>query len=288
VSEQISISAGQMATAMTDVSHGAEQQVRQLRTVDEALQAIREVATAVRAASAEVTQLAESIEGTAQDKRVEIGRAVGILVTVKTTVEHAATEVAALNTTLGDINHFVNTVAQIADQTNLLALNAAIEAARAGDAGRGFAVVADEIRALAEESQRAADDIVRLTTSVTDRATASATAMASSASRVGEIENVSREIDHALLTIVGSAERTRIAAAGVSNAAESNEHAVSAAAASLEAIARTAEGHATAAQEVSASTQEQSAACEEMTSASGVLLHGSNQLRELVGGLVKA
>ncbi len=156
VSEQISLSAGQMATAMTAVSYGAEQQVQQLRTVDDALQAIREVATAVRAASAEVTQLAESIEGTAQAKRSEIGRAVGILVKVKTTVEHAATEVSALSTTLGDVNRFVNTVAQIADQTNLLALNAAIEAARAGDAGRGFAVVADEIRALAEESQRAA------------------------------------------------------------------------------------------------------------------------------------
>jgi methyl-accepting chemotaxis protein len=57
------------------------------------------------------------------------------------------------------------------------------------------------------------------------------------------------------------------------------------AATSLELIARTAEGHATAAEEVNASTQQQSAACEQMTSASNVLLAGSTQLRELVGGL---
>jgi methyl-accepting chemotaxis protein len=60
---------------------------------------------------------------------------------------------------------------------------------------------------------------------------------------------------------------------------------VTSAANSLELIAKTAEGHATAAEEVNASTQQQSAACEQMTSASNVLLSGSTQLRELVGGL---
>lgn len=285
VSEQISLSASQMAHAMTEVSHGADAQVQQLRSVDETLQAIREAADGVKQRSTEVTDLARSIEGAAQSKRVEIDRALGILVDVKTSVDHAAGEIRALNATVTDINRFVASVGQIADQTNLLALNAAIEAARAGEAGRGFAVVADEVRKLAEQSQQAADDIVQMTGRVTARVTTSARAMETSAGRVSEIERVSRDIDTALRAITDAAERTRVAAVGVSGAAQANSFAVVSAATSLESIAKTAESHAAAAEQVNASTQQQSAACEQMTSASNVLLAGSTQLRELVGGL---
>jgi methyl-accepting chemotaxis protein len=184
-----------------------------------------------------------------------------------------------------EIGRFVASVGQIADQTNLLSLNAAIEAARPGEAGRGFAVVADEVRKLAEQSQQAADDIVQMTGRVTSRVTSSARAMEASAGRVMEIERVSRDIDSALRAITDAAERTRIAAVGVSGAAEAKSFAVMSAALSLESIAKTAEGHAAAAEQVNASTQQQSAACEQKTSASNVLLAGSTQLRELVGGL---
>jgi methyl-accepting chemotaxis protein len=232
-----------------------------------------------------VNALAHAIEESADAKRAEIERAMGILVDVRSTVQRAAGEVATLNKTAADINNFVGSVSQIAEQTNLLALNAAIEAARAGAAGRGFAVVADEVRKLAEQAQGAARDIVQLTQVVSARVTSTAQAMELGVGRVGEIERVSRDIDTALTTIVEAAERTRVAAGHVTTAAEENAQAVQRAVGGIAQIARTAEGHAAAAEEVSASAQEQSAACEEMNSASAELLDGSQTLRGLVRGL---
>ena len=285
VSEQISQSASQMATAMADVTTGADQQVDQLRAVDGSLQAIRHAANGVLSGAKEVNDLAQSIEAAGLAKRIEIERTLGILVDVKSTVQRAAVEVAALNTTTEDINRFVSMVSKIAEQTNLLALNAAIEAARAGHAGRGFAVVAEEVRKLAEQAQGAADDIVRMTGVVTARVTSTSEAMELGASRVAEIEHVSRDVDQALSTITEAAARTRVAADAVTGAAQANAQAVSEAASGIVSISKTAEGHAATAQEVSASTEEQSAACEQMSSASTHLQDGSLLLRELVKGL---
>ena len=285
VTEQISASATQMASSMTEVSSGAESQVRQLKSVDEALRSIRSNADEMRAGSGEVTNLAGAIGESARARRVEIERALAILGSVRNTVQDAAREVVALNSTAEDINRFVATVSRIAEQTDLLALNAAIEAARAGNAGRGFAVVADEVRKLAEQAQVAAEDVVQLTQLVTARVGSTTRAMEAGVANVGEIETVSRNIDSALDAITSAAERTRTAAGDVAMRAERNAAIVATAAEGVQSIARTAEGHAAAAQQVSAATQEQSAACEQMSSASTQLMHGSEQLRELVGTL---
>jgi len=285
VTEQISASATQMASSMTEVSSGAESQVRQLKSVDEALRSIRSNADEMRAGSGEVTNLAGAIGESARARRTEIERALGILGAVRNTVQDAAKEVVALNSTAEDINRFVATVSRIAEQTDLLALNAAIEAARAGNAGRGFAVVADEVRKLAEQAQLAAEDVVQLTQVVTARVSSTTRAMEAGVANVSEIETVSRNIDSALDAITSAAERTRAAAGDVAMRAERNAAIVATAAEGVQSIARTAEGHAAAAQQVSAATQEQSAACEQMSSASTQLRHGSEQLRELVGAL---
>ena len=67
--------------------------------------------------------------------------------------------VAGLSGQAAQIGDVVGLIQGIAGQTNLLALNATIEAARAGVAGKGFAVVASEVKALAEQTARATDQI---------------------------------------------------------------------------------------------------------------------------------
>ena len=284
-SKQISASAGEVAHAVEEVSHGAESQVAQLRQVNEALDGIRTRGDNLVGGAQEVHGLASAIEAEAEAKRLEVERALKILFDVRSIVQQAAGEVRELNTTAGDINKFVVSVSRIAEQTNLLSLNAAIEAARAGEAGRGFAVVAGEVRKLADQTQAAADDVVKLMESVTTRVLATSKAMEQGVVQVGEIERVSRDLDSALSTILAAAQRTREAAATVTAAAGENARAVDSAASNLGLVSRTAESHATSALQVSASTEEQSAACEQMSMASTQLFHGSHALLDLVGEL---
>jgi len=86
-------------------------------------------------------------------------RAVSVSDKAATDVESTLASMHLLSDTSRKIGEIVKLIRSIASQTNMLALNATIEAASAGEAGKGFAVVASEVKALADQTNTANNEI---------------------------------------------------------------------------------------------------------------------------------
>jgi len=100
--------------------------------------------------------------------------------------------VEGLATGTHKIGEVLTLIQNIASQTNLLALNATIEAARAGEHGRGFAVVASEVKALANQTAQATEEIstqIQSIQTATGEAVSAIQAIGGTIAEINEISN---------------------------------------------------------------------------------------------------
>ena len=134
----IAAASDQARARSTSANEAAEQAASNVETVAAGAE---ELSSSISEISRQVGEASE-ISGQAAEKTRDTGQ-------VMTRLESAASA----------IGEVVTLITTIAEQTNLLALNATIEAARAGEAGKGFAVVASEVKALAEQTAKATEQI---------------------------------------------------------------------------------------------------------------------------------
>ena len=142
--------------------------------------------------------------------------------------------VAGLSEQASQIGEVVAMIQTIASQTNLLALNATIEAARAGSAGKGFAVVAAEVKALAEQTAKATDQIRRQIT-----ATQGTTREAVDA--IGSIQDTIRALDEVSTAISAAVEEQSAVTREMSGSMQTASRGAASIAAGVQAIAASSE-----------------------------------------------
>lgn len=195
--QTLTASSTELSTISSRMADNAEQTSERSNNVATAAEEMTTNMNSVAAASEETTVNLQMIVSAAEEMSATINEiATNTSKGSQTTSEavQKAREISQKVDNLGraalQINKVTDTISDISEQTNLLALNATIEAARAGEAGKGFAVVASEIKALADQTADATDEIAQRIAEVQGTTQESVKAIEEIVSIIDEINSI--------------------------------------------------------------------------------------------------
>ena len=188
-----------------------------------------------------VAAAAEELSSSVAEISRQVARSSEVASQAVNDAERTNATVQVLSSGAEKIGEVVKLIHSIAAQTNLLALNATIEAARAGESGKGFAVVASEVKALANQTAKATEEIsaqvVAMQTSTQD-AVAAITGITQTIAQMSEITNsisssiaqqgdATREIARNIQSVAAGSNEISAHIGGVTKAAEATGMAAS-------------------------------------------------------------
>lgn len=246
------------------------------------------VASAAQAMNDNITRVATSTENITSNIQMIVSATEEMTATIQELSHNTATgnettsqavekanivleKVDALGAAAQDINKVSDTISEISEQTNLLALNATIEAARAGDAGKGFAVVAGEIKALAQQTAQATEEISAKVSGVQATTTDSVDAIKTIVEIINEINSI---VSSVAVAIEEQSATTQEIADNVSHAAQG-----------LDSVNESVNQTSSVAAEVASDISDVSKSTDEMKTGSQKVMTSAGELSTLAGEL---
>lgn len=196
--EQAAAMVTEKSQSLEDEAASASAAVEQMSSAaDETMHLASMVAAAAEEAMANVQTVAaatEELSVTGSDIANQATQASDVASSAADRAERAAEEVSALQDASDRIGRVLSLISEISHRTRLLALNATIEATRAGESGKGFAVVAHEIKALANQTSSAVDDITHEIETVQGEVGNTVSAIGDIRQRITEVDTIASAI----------------------------------------------------------------------------------------------
>jgi methyl-accepting chemotaxis protein len=221
VQEAVALLGSAAAEIMTTAAEPSSSATETASAVTETVATVEEVARTAEQSTERARTAVEASERSltvSEGGRNAVEEALSTMDRVRDQMAAIGERMLALSEQAQAAGGITGSVTELAEQSNLLALNASIEAARAGEHGRGFAVVAQEVRALAEQSKRAAGQIRGMLGDIQKSAQAAVLA----------VEDGSRAVQSAGAAAKRSGERIDELATTISGTAEIVKHTLAA------------------------------------------------------------
>jgi methyl-accepting chemotaxis protein len=189
--EAVAVAAGEMQHLSSSMSDSSSDTARRTAA---AAAASNRASTNVETVAAATEELTASINSISE----QVTRSASIATKAADEARRTNQVVEGLAIGTHKIGEVVTLIQNIASQTNLLALNATIEAARAGEHGKGFAVVASEVKALANQTAKATEEISAQVQGIQSATSDAVNAIQAIGSTIAEIDEISNQISTAV------------------------------------------------------------------------------------------